>query len=65
MPASVQFDASDNPFTFLFWCFIQFLILLCLSLWFLPLVSVSVTEYFPAAEAQKGWGHLGREIVTS
>uniref|UniRef100_A0A672FU43 Sorting nexin-27 n=1 Tax=Salarias fasciatus TaxID=181472 RepID=A0A672FU43_SALFA len=22
-------------------------------------------EYIPAAEAQKGWGHLGREIVTS
>ncbi|KAM4580727.1 sorting nexin-27b isoform 1-T1 [Odontesthes bonariensis] len=22
-------------------------------------------EYFPAAEAQKGWGHVGREIVTS
>lgn len=50
---------------FLFWCFIQFLFLLCLSLCFLPLVSVSITEYFPAAEAQKGWGHLGREIVTS
>ncbi|XP_039885735.1 sorting nexin-27b isoform X3 [Simochromis diagramma] len=27
--------------------------------------NCSKDEYFPAAEAQKGWGHLGREIVTS
>lgn len=29
------------------------------------LTVVSVAEYFPAAETQKGWRHLGREIVTS
>uniref|UniRef100_A0AAQ4RGJ8 Sorting nexin 27b n=1 Tax=Gasterosteus aculeatus aculeatus TaxID=481459 RepID=A0AAQ4RGJ8_GASAC len=27
--------------------------------------NCSKDEYFPAAEAQKGWRHLGREIVTS
>lgn len=27
--------------------------------------NCSKDEYFPAAEAQKGWRHLGREIITS
>lgn len=31
----------------------------------LSLATVSVAEYFPAAEAQKGWRHVGREIIAS
>ncbi len=31
----------------------------------LVMIALSIAEYFPAAEAQKGWRHLGREIITS
>lgn len=37
----------------------------CTRLCVVLLTVVSVAEYFPAAETQKGWRHLGREIVTS
>uniref|UniRef100_A0A8C7YDH1 Sorting nexin 27 n=1 Tax=Oryzias sinensis TaxID=183150 RepID=A0A8C7YDH1_9TELE len=37
----------------------------CFERIFCDLVIVSVAEYFPAAEAQTGWGYVGREIIAS
>ena len=58
LPASVQSMTQEWPWN-------SFLTLGFFILVSFFLIAVSVAEYFPAAEAQKGWRHLGREIVTS